>query len=39
MQVSIHDRARDLGFEGLLGFDFLGFFKMSVQPEIRSKDL
>jgi predicted aspartyl protease len=33
MRVSIHDRALDLGFEGLLGFDFLGRFQMSVDSE------
>ena len=30
MQVSIHDRIMELGYEGLLGFDFLGRFQMSV---------
>ena len=33
MRVSIHDRALELGFEGLLGFDFLGRFQMSVDSE------
>jgi predicted aspartyl protease len=33
MQVSIHDRVMDLGYEGLLGFDFLGRFQMSVDSD------
>lgn len=33
MPVSIHDRVMDLGYEGLLGFDFLGRFQMSVDAE------
>jgi len=33
MRVSIHDRGYDFGSEGLLGFDFLGRFQMSVDTE------
>jgi predicted aspartyl protease len=33
MHVSIHDRMIELGYEGLLGFDFLGRFQMSVDAE------
>ena len=33
MPVSIHDRIMDLGYEGLLGFDFLGRFQMSVDSD------
>lgn len=33
MHVSIHDRMIELGYEGLLGFDFLGRFQMSVDSE------
>jgi len=33
MQVSIHDRVMELGYEGLLGFDFLGRFQMSVDSD------
>jgi predicted aspartyl protease len=33
MRVSIHDRGYDFGSEGLLGFDFLGSFQMSVDTE------
>ncbi len=33
MPVSIHDRVMDLGYEGLLGFDFLGRFQMSVDAD------
>jgi hypothetical protein len=33
MQVSIHDRIMELGYEGLLGFDFLGRFQMSVDSD------
>lgn len=33
MPVSIHDRVMELGYEGLLGFDFLGRFQMSVDAD------
>jgi predicted aspartyl protease len=33
MRVSIHDRVLDLGYEGLLGFDFLGRFQMAVDSK------
>jgi predicted aspartyl protease len=33
MRISIHDRPLALGYEGLLGFDFLGQFQMSVDAE------
>ena len=33
MRVSIHDRGLELGYEGLLGFDFLGRFHMSVDSK------
>ncbi len=33
MRVSIHDRVYDVGSEGLLGFDFLGRFQMSVDSD------
>jgi len=33
MRVSIHDRVYDFGSEGLLGFDFLSRFQMSVDSD------
>jgi predicted aspartyl protease len=33
MRVSIHDFSPDPRYEGLLGFDFLGRFQMSVDSE------
>jgi len=33
MRVSIHDFSRDQRYEGLLGFDFLGRFQMSVDSD------
>ncbi|HWH76707.1 MAG TPA: aspartyl protease family protein, partial [Candidatus Binatus sp.] len=33
MRVSVHDFSRDQRYEGLLGFDFLGRFQMSVDSE------
>lgn len=33
MRVSIHDLVVNLGYEGLLGFDFLGAFQMSVDSD------
>jgi predicted aspartyl protease len=33
MRVSIHNTVLNLGYEGLLGFDFLGRFQMSVDSE------
>jgi len=33
MKVSIHDLVVDLGYDGLLGFDFLGRFQMSVDSD------
>jgi len=33
MRVSIHDFTLDSSYEGLLGFDFLGRYQMSVDTE------
>ncbi len=33
MRVSIHDPVVNLGYDGLLGFDFLGAFQMSVDSD------
>jgi Aspartyl protease len=33
MRISIHDAVRNIGYDGLLGFDFLGRFQMSVDSD------
>jgi hypothetical protein len=33
MPISIHDSVRNIGYDGLLGFDFLGRFQMSVDSD------
>jgi Aspartyl protease len=35
MPISIHDSVRNIGYDGLLGFDFLGRFQMSVDSDKR----